>query len=99
MENYAEKLDKRRYVSLSHDQESNQDSNTEPENRNFILPNEEEMSLFDIHMPGVLTLEEVQTQIDLDHWRLLVHNTLVEMSVSPSFPRYFQGMLIGFRIW
>lgn len=37
-------------------------------------------------MPGVLTLEELQTQIDLDHWRLVVHNSLVEMNVSVTFP-------------
>ena len=39
------------------------------------------MSLFDIHMPGVLTVEQVEG-LDLDHWLLLVRGTLVHMIVS-----------------
>jgi arginyl-tRNA---protein transferase len=44
--------------------------------------NDEEVSLFDIHMPGVMTAEEVHSQIDLDHWLLLVHGSFVNMNVS-----------------
>ncbi|KAK2810579.1 hypothetical protein FQN50_002836 [Emmonsiellopsis sp. PD_5] len=43
------------------------------------LANEEEMSLFDVHMPGVMTLKELEEQVDLDHWQLLAHGVLVEM--------------------
>jgi arginine-tRNA-protein transferase len=46
------------------------------------LINEEELSLFDIHMPGVMTAEEVESQIDLDHWLLLVEGTLIQMEVK-----------------
>ncbi|EEP81585.1 conserved hypothetical protein [Uncinocarpus reesii 1704] len=56
-----------------------EDQMTRPED-NFILPDEEDMSLFDIDMPGVLTLDELKAQVDLDHCRLLVHNSLVEMT-------------------
>ena len=44
--------------------------------------NEEELSLFDIHMPGILTLDEVKA-LDLDHWYLLFHGSFVHMIVSP----------------
>ncbi|EAS34081.3 arginine-tRNA-protein transferase 1 [Coccidioides immitis RS] len=80
LDSYVEKLNKRRYVSLSRDRKVGEEQANESRDDGFILPGEEEMSLFDIHMPGVLTLEELQAQIDLDHWRLLVHNTLVEMT-------------------
>ncbi|PGH23533.1 hypothetical protein AJ80_02487 [Polytolypa hystricis UAMH7299] len=83
----CKKLDKRRYVSLSHDRRaalekggSLEDSGPPPgTTEELSFPGEEEMSLFDIHMPGVMTIEEIQTQLDLDHWRLLVAGTLVEM--------------------
>ena len=39
-----------------------------------------EGSLFDYHMPGVLTPGEV-SKLDLDHWKLLVRNTLVDFEV------------------
>jgi arginine-tRNA-protein transferase len=73
----SQKLDKRKYVSLSHDRanSSSSEEETVPE-----LANEEELSLFDIHMPGVLTADQVLTQLDLDHWLLLVHGSFVHMS-------------------
>ncbi|KIW94850.1 uncharacterized protein Z519_04828 [Cladophialophora bantiana CBS 173.52] len=37
-----------------------------------------EGSLFDYEIPGVLTKDEVN-RLDLDHWRLLVGNTLIEL--------------------
>ena len=40
-----------------------------------------EASLFDLHMPGVLTVEEVEA-LDLDHWLLLFRGSLVHMIVS-----------------
>lgn len=86
-----EKLDQRPYVSLSHDRklqsaEGNKQLDatiTEgEEERADEEINDEEMSLFDIHMPGVMTAEEVLSQIDLDHWLLLVHGSFVHMNVS-----------------
>lgn len=74
----SQKLDKRKYVSLSHDRanpSSSEEEETVPE-----LANEEELSLFDIHMPGVLTADQVLSQLDLDHWLLLVHGSFVHMS-------------------
>lgn len=40
-----------------------------------------EGSLFDYRLPGVLAKEEVK-QLDLDHWRLVVRNTLIELEVN-----------------
>lgn len=45
--------------------------------------NDEEVSLFDLHVPGVLTVDEVKA-LDLDHWLLLVRGTFVHMIVSSS---------------
>jgi hypothetical protein len=33
-------------------------------------------------MPGVMTVEEVESQIDLDYWLLVVEGTLIHMIVS-----------------
>lgn len=72
----SQKLDERSYVSLSWDRSpiATEDPAVEPE------VNDEEQSLFDIHMPGVLTLDEVKA-LDLDHWNLLVHGSFVHMNV------------------
>lgn len=81
----SQKLDERPYVSLSRDRSSatTEDSSSKPPLDPDV--NEEESSLFDIHMPGVLTLDEVKA-LDLDHWYLLVHGTFVHMNVSmPSY--------------
>lgn len=45
------------------------------------------MSLFDLHMPGVLTVQQLKSAVDLDHWHLLIRGMLVEMIVryQPSF--------------
>ncbi|KAI1962806.1 Arginyl-tRNA--protein transferase 1 [Ophidiomyces ophidiicola] len=75
LECYTKKLARRRYVSLS----ESHDSDPEKENDDFVLPNENEMSLFDIRMPGVMTLKQLEASVDLDHWRLLVRSTLVDM--------------------
>lgn len=40
-----------------------------------------EGSLFDYNIPGILTKEEVG-KLDLDHWRLVVRDTLIELEVS-----------------
>jgi len=75
----SEKLDKRLYVSLSRDRST--DAGDSPPSQPLDDDvNEEELSLFDIHMPGVLTMEEVKA-LDLDHWLLLYHGTFVEMIV------------------
>jgi arginine-tRNA-protein transferase len=72
------KLDERAYVSLSHDRRlASAELSDENVNDGAALDNELEMSLFDIHMPGVLTLPEVLARVDLDHWLLLVHGTFV----------------------
>ncbi|PLB55707.1 Arginyl-tRNA-protein transferase [Aspergillus steynii IBT 23096] len=72
----SKKLDERPYVSLSHDRQLAAESSQEPDPAADI--NDEEASLFDLHMPGVLTLEQVKA-LDLDHWLLLVHGTFVHM--------------------
>ncbi|KAL1956939.1 hypothetical protein VTO42DRAFT_6686 [Malbranchea cinnamomea] len=79
-DNLRAKLDKRRYVSLSRDRRleaEGTDPNTVEDE--LFQPGEEEISLFDVHMPGVLTLEELRAQVDLDHWRMLVQGELVEL--------------------
>ncbi|KAJ5190558.1 uncharacterized protein N7498_009543 [Penicillium cinerascens] len=73
----SEKLDKRSYVSLSRDRSTNPDDSTSNQSLDGAV-NEEELSLFDIHMPGVLTMDEVKA-LDLDHWHLLYHGTFVQM--------------------
>ncbi|KAL1880960.1 Arginyl-tRNA--protein transferase 1 [Paecilomyces lecythidis] len=83
----SKKLDERPYVSLSRDRKlasqkkSSQDASTaaEASQGKETEENDEEMSLFDLHMPGVLTVEEVQA-LDLDHWFLLVHGSFLEMT-------------------
>ena len=50
--------------------------------------NDEEVYLFDLHVPGVLTVDEVKA-LDLDHWLLLVRGTFVHMIVSSSFLSIF----------
>lgn len=79
----AHKLDQRRYVSLSRDRklaaEGTPTAAEEPAIDAEV--NDEEVSLFDLHMPGVLTVEEVEA-LDLDHWLLLVHGSFVHMIVS-----------------
>jgi hypothetical protein len=45
-----------------------------------------EGSLFDYRIPGVLTKNEV-AKLDLNHWRLLVRDALIELEVFvPRFP-------------
>jgi hypothetical protein len=56
---------------------------SEPSDEDIEIP---EGSLFDYNMPGVLKAEEV-TKLDLDHWKLLVRNMLIDFEVrlTPSF--------------
>jgi arginine-tRNA-protein transferase len=42
---------------------------------------EARLSLFDLNMPGNLSLEEVEA-LDLGNWHLLYHGAFVQMSVS-----------------
>jgi arginine-tRNA-protein transferase len=49
-----------------------------------------EGSMFDYHIPGVLTKDEVKS-LDLDHWRLVVRNNLVELEVSMSVTFAYQS--------
>lgn len=80
----SQKLDSRSYVSLSRDRSST--STTDPKSEPQLDPdvNEEELSLFSIHMPGVLTLDQVKA-LDLDHWYLVVHGSFVHVNVRTSF--------------
>jgi arginine-tRNA-protein transferase len=83
------KLDERPYVSLSRDRQRSLLAT--PENPAIdalqkmvnatVEMSEENMSLFDIYMPGVMTAEEVESQIDLNYWSLVVRGTLVHMIV------------------
>jgi arginine-tRNA-protein transferase len=78
----TKKLDERPYVSLSRDRRlaaQGQPESTELESAEEEI-NDEEMSLFDLHMPGVMTLDEVKT-LDLDRSLLLVRGSLVQMMV------------------
>lgn len=85
---FAPKLDKRRYVSPSRDREAASTSADVPDVPDVYedIPEEESMSLFDLHMPGVLTVEELRSQVDLDHWHLLIRGMLVEMTVHLPLP-------------
>ncbi|KAL4777447.1 arginine-tRNA-protein transferase [Aspergillus nidulans var. acristatus] len=78
------KLNTRPYVSLSRDRattnsgtEANAADDAEAEAEVEI--NDEEVSLFSLHMPGVLTVDEVK-KLDLGSWPLLIHGSFVHMS-------------------
>ncbi|CAI7595092.1 unnamed protein product [Penicillium palitans] len=70
----TEKLNSRSYVSLSRDRRSSPEP-VVPE----IDGDVEEVSLFDIGMPGVLTASQVEA-LDLDHWLLCFDNGFVHMN-------------------
>lgn len=71
----TEKLNSRSYVSLSRDRASSP-APLAPESDVDL----EEVSLFDIGMPGVLTVPEVEA-LDLDHWLLFFNDNYVHMKV------------------
>ncbi len=48
-----------------------------------------EGSMFDYNIPGVLSKDEVK-RLDLDHWRLLVRNALIELEVCDKRSRLSQ---------
>ena len=50
---------------------------SEPSDEDIEIP---EGSLFDYNIPGVLKAEEV-IKLDLDHWKLLVRNMLIDFEV------------------
>ena len=78
----AKKLDERPYVSLSRDRCRPAEGTSESTGTEADAEiNDDEVSLFDLHMPGVLSLKEVKA-LDLDHWLLLVHGSFVHMNVS-----------------
>lgn len=75
----AKKLDERPYVSLSRDRRLAAEGTPESAGTEADAEiNDDEVSLFDLRMPGVLSLEEVEP-LDLDHWLLLVHGSFVHM--------------------
>jgi arginine-tRNA-protein transferase len=79
------KLNTRPYVSLSRDRATTATSGTEANAADNAEAeaeiNDEEVSLFALHMPGVLTVDEVK-KLDLGSWPLLIHGSFVHMSVS-----------------
>lgn len=87
---FVKKLNQKPYVSLSREQcEAGPNKKGEGESEADAEVNDEEVSLFDLHMPGVLSVEETKA-LDLNHWLLLVHGSFVHMIVC-SFP--FPGSL------
>ncbi|KAJ5647002.1 arginine-tRNA-protein transferase [Penicillium lividum] len=74
----TEKLDKRPYVSLSRDRSSAGTEDSKPASIDSDV-NEEDLSLFSLNMPGVLTLDETKA-LKLENWYLLYHGTFVQMS-------------------
>ncbi|GLB04189.1 arginyl-tRNA--protein transferase 1 [Aspergillus tubingensis] len=79
----SKKLDERPYVSLSRDRQNTTttttgDNNAATQEEADAEVNDEEVSLFDLNMPGNMTLDEIKA-LDLDHWLLLVHGTFVHM--------------------
>lgn len=46
-----------------------------------------EGSLFDYHVPGIMTKEEVVEKLDLDTWKLRVRNDFVEMRAVTGWER------------
>lgn len=97
----SKKLDERPYVSLSRDRQTSTttgDDNAATQEADTEI-NDEEVSLFDLNMPGNMTLDEVKA-LDLDHWLLLVHGTFVHMIVSPHFNSIFAPALAAYLyIW
>jgi arginine-tRNA-protein transferase len=86
----TEKLNKRSYVSLSRDRTTTTEDSTASQSLDKDV-NDEELSLFDLHMPGVLTMDEVKA-LDLDHWHLLYHGTFVQMIVNSPLSRSFRAI-------
>ncbi|KAL2851943.1 arginine-tRNA-protein transferase [Aspergillus pseudoustus] len=84
----AVKLNDRPYVSLSRDRQvatdnSNETTKADTSTKTDEEPadaeiNDEEVSLFTLHMPGVLTVDEVK-RLDLGSWPLLVKGSFVHM--------------------
>ncbi|CAG8034123.1 unnamed protein product [Penicillium salamii] len=90
----TEKLNTRSYVSLSRDRLgsptpiSSADSSADPD-----------VSLFDINMPGALTVAQVEA-LDLDHWLLFFRKNLVHMedlvgweTMSMTEPQSIKGII------
>ncbi|KAJ5495996.1 hypothetical protein N7539_001112 [Penicillium diatomitis] len=71
----SKKLDAQTYVSLSRER-TPQQARPFPDISSDV--DETELSLFDINMPGVLTLEEVKA-LNLNEWSLLYHGSFVQM--------------------
>ncbi|KAJ5129396.1 uncharacterized protein N7515_005435 [Penicillium bovifimosum] len=94
----TEKLNSRSYVSMSRDRSSNPAPLPSEKDTDTDL-NAEDVSLFDIGMPGVLTLEQVK-ELDLDHWLLFFNNNFVHMndlvkweSMSMTEPMSIKGII------
>ncbi|QQK42687.1 Arginine-tRNA-protein transferase, C-terminal [Penicillium digitatum] len=90
----TEKLNSRSYVSLSRDRGFSP-APLVPENDVDL----EEVSLFDIGMPGVLTVPQVEA-LDLDHWLLFFNNNFVHMkdlvnweNMSMTAPMSIKGII------
>jgi arginyl-tRNA---protein transferase len=77
---------KSRAEKFADDKDLELDDDDDSENEDAEIP---EGSLFDYNIPGVLTKEEV-AMIDLDHWKLLVRQSLIDLEVRYyGLPGYF----------
>lgn len=52
---------------------------------------ETDRSLFDVNMPGVLTRQQLEDEVDLDHWLLLIRGIIVHMEVFNTHISYFRN--------
>lgn len=68
---------KSRAAIQTDDQDMELDEDDSDNEDNVIPPG----SLFDYNVPGVLSRDSV-AQLDLDHWKLVIRNTLVDFEVS-----------------
>lgn len=86
---YKAALNRRPYVSRSRDKAIEDgkikpdqwDAPYEDRDRDVLgVPNEGMASLFDVNMPGVLTREQVENELDLDHWKLWMQPKMLSSS-------------------
>lgn len=90
-------LDKQSYVSLSRERRlqtrDNHDAHDGSDLSDYPLPTASEsgaavkngMSLFDLQIPGLMTAEEIETQLRLDLMPILIRSRLVKCRVRPKF--------------
>ena len=67
--------------SLPTNEPDPKDPETEDEEDEPEIP---DVSLFTLNLPGVMTKEEVLSQIDLGHWKLLIRGKTIDLEVRES---------------